>query len=126
MIAPDYYEATLNVVAIDGSFGPATKAAVENWQLLHGLTADGIVGPQTWSAMGVALGGVYKAVGAYYYYISGAVPGETSLVDFRMNGSTGVWQYGGPSTTSKWATMNTSAPPTPVWVACCELAGEPG
>jgi len=34
-------------VAIDGSFGPATKAAVIRFQKAFGLTVDGIAGPQT-------------------------------------------------------------------------------
>ena len=32
------------------NFGPATLTATKNWQSAHGLTADGIVGPKTWSA----------------------------------------------------------------------------
>lgn len=36
---------------IDGVFGNGTKAAVMAYQSSVGLTADGIVGPQTWDAM---------------------------------------------------------------------------
>jgi putative peptidoglycan binding protein len=41
--------------AIDGKFGPGTESAVKSFQRSRGLTADGIVGPLTASALGVAL-----------------------------------------------------------------------
>lgn len=34
-----------------GKFGPKTEAAVKGWQSAHGLTPDGIVGPDTWQKM---------------------------------------------------------------------------
>lgn len=37
--------------AIDGKFGPESKAAVEQFQRQNSLIADGVVGHQTWSAM---------------------------------------------------------------------------
>lgn len=36
---------------IDGDFGPHTRAAVVGYQGSNGLTADGIVGPHTWTKL---------------------------------------------------------------------------
>jgi putative chitinase len=38
-------------VAVDGDFGPGTEVAATRFQSENGLTADGIVGPQTWAAL---------------------------------------------------------------------------
>jgi hypothetical protein len=41
-----------NPGAIDGVFGARTKAAVVCFQAAVGITVDGVVGPQTWTALG--------------------------------------------------------------------------
>jgi N-acetylmuramoyl-L-alanine amidase len=39
------------VLDVDGAFGPRTAYVVTVFQQSHGLTVDGVVGPQTWGAI---------------------------------------------------------------------------
>lgn len=48
-----------NVGAIDGEFGPKTRTEVMAFQRANGLTADGIVGQQTWQAMNQRLSTIF-------------------------------------------------------------------
>jgi peptidoglycan hydrolase-like protein with peptidoglycan-binding domain len=52
-------------IVTDGSFGPATEAAVKALQAAVGQAVDGICGPQTWiSVVYGAIGDKYRAYGA--------------------------------------------------------------
>lgn len=54
-------------LGIDGDFGPNTKASVEAFQGWGGVTADGIVGDQTWSVSLHAMSATLEsAVGLQY------------------------------------------------------------
>lgn len=46
-----YFNPDLNIVPLDGDFGPATKNAVQQFQRAYGLTPDGIVGADTWNKL---------------------------------------------------------------------------
>lgn len=55
----------LRTVTVDGSYGAATVSAVETFQSLFGLTADGVVGRSTWNKLKeVALAVANKIVAA--------------------------------------------------------------
>lgn len=71
-------------ITIDGVFGPQLKSAVKNFQQGAGLVADGIVGPQTWSALPSGAPMPTLKEGS-----SGLVVG--SLQQLLTNGASGQW-----------------------------------
>lgn len=75
-----YAEELLNANEIDGIFGPRTRSATIALQRRYGITADGIVGNQTWSAVDNRLfhGDVVTNIYAYR-----ALVHSNSTVTFR-------------------------------------------
>ena len=67
-----YYN-TIPAVSIDGTFGPATRAAVIDLQSTFGLAPDGVVGPETWETMYRAYLGIVGTV-PEEFTVSGAIP----------------------------------------------------
>jgi hypothetical protein len=49
--AQEHLRAAGENTAVDGGYGTRTVAAVENFQASHGLAANGVIDPQTWSAL---------------------------------------------------------------------------
>lgn len=45
------YGISVGASGLDGSFGPATSAALKQYQTSHGLDPDGVCGPKTWAKL---------------------------------------------------------------------------
>lgn len=65
---------------IDGKFGSITDSKVRSWQTARGLTADGIVGNNTWQTLD-PFGGDPRWV-----FITGVCDATTGLKYYRTNG----------------------------------------
>jgi len=57
---------TIPAVAIDGEFGPSTRAAVEAAQYTFGLPTDGVVGERTWYDLSNAYIGIVRTIPTEY------------------------------------------------------------
>jgi len=78
---------------VDGSFGSNTANYTAVYQASYGITADGIVGSQTWNVARLVAGTTISATpctGCYYDY-----GGSSDLSLYWNSGTGGTWKWAG-------------------------------
>jgi len=79
-------------IAVDGIFGPATRAAVIAYQAIAGLKVDGLVGPQTRASLGLGSGSVSASQAASDQRVVSEISAEVAR---RLGASGGQVGQGG-------------------------------
>lgn len=94
--------------SVDGLWGPLSQGATQNYQAARGLSADGIVGTNTWKKLRIELTACGQ-VGSYVYLKR---PGESCNGSFRQfdNGTTFPWYI--KKLSGAWSTPFSTSGPT--------------
>lgn len=74
------WQQIIGVSPADGNFGAGTLSATKAWQTAHHLTADGVVGPATWSA---AVGAPVQEASSGTINSSGSQPFAAASTAFK-------------------------------------------